>query len=42
MTLTEIQIHTKNDSKQCRKDRTIVNTNGTVVNFEQHVKLHTI
>ena len=29
-------------SKQCRKDRTIVSTNGTVVNFEQHIKLCTV
>ena len=32
----------RNDSTQCKKDRTIVSTNGTVVNFEQHVKLHTV
>ena len=30
------------DSKQCRKDRTIVSTNGTVVNFKQHVKLYSV
>ena len=27
---------------KCRENRTIVNTNGTVVNVEQHVKLHTV
>ena len=32
----------RNDSKQCRKDKTIVSTNGTVANFEQHIKLHTV
>ena len=32
----------RNYSKQCRKDRTIVGTNGTVVNFEQHIKLHAV
>ena len=30
------------DSKQHRENRTIVSTNGTVVNFKQHAKLYTI
>ena len=42
MTQVEIQIHTNFNTKQCRENRTIVNTNGTVVNFEQHTKLHTV
>ena len=28
--------------KQCRENKTIVSTNGTVVNFEQYTKLHTV
>ena len=32
----------RNDSKQCRKDRTIVSANGTVFHFKQHNPLCTI
>ena len=32
----------RNDSEQCRKGRAIVKANGTVFNFEQHIKLHTV
>ena len=38
MALMEIQPHKRNDSKQCRKDRTIVDTNGTVVNFKHYIQ----
>ena len=28
--------------KKCKENRTIANTDGTVVNFEQHTKLYTL
>ena len=43
--MTQVEIHDPYKeliSKQCRENRTTVNTNGTVVNFEQHTKLHTV
>ena len=42
MTQVEKQSTQRIDSKQCRENRTIVSTNGTVINFKQHARLHTI